>query len=125
MRDEKKNTKAQWMNLQRNSSFINRTRFPLLCEKSGAILLVLLSLTAGRQAVRQNSGRFCNFQISLLIVLLGFPQSLTNVQFCYSVTKGFLSFFHEKYIVRQVMEARESWMPCFFVSIPTIKYYRT
>ena len=34
-------------------------------------------------------------------------------------------FFHEKYIVRRVMEARESLMPCFFMSIPTIKYYRT
>ena len=52
------------MNLQRNTSFVNRMRFPLLCEKSGAILLVLVSLTAGRPAVRQNSGRFQNFQIS-------------------------------------------------------------
>ena len=77
------------MNLQRNSSFVNRTRFLLLCEKSGAILLVLVGLTAGRQAVRRNSGRFHNFQISLLIVLLGFSWSLTKVQFCYSVTKGF------------------------------------
>ena len=85
----KRNTKAQWMNLQWNSSFVNRTRFPLLCEKSGAILLVLVGLTAGRQAVRRNSGRFRNFQISLLIVLLGFSRSLTKVQFCYSVTKGF------------------------------------
>ena len=34
-------------------------------------------------------------------------------------------FFCEKYIVRRVMEARENWMPCFFVSIPTIKYYGT
>ena len=85
----KRNTKAQWMNLQRNSSFVNRTRFPLMCEKSGVILLVLVGLTAGRQAVRRNSGRFRNFQISLLIVLLGFPWSLTKVQVCYSVTNGF------------------------------------
>ena len=40
------------MNLQRNSSFVNRTRFPLLCEKSGAILLVLVGLTVGRLAGR-------------------------------------------------------------------------
>ena len=73
------------MNLQWNSSFVNRKRFPLLCEKSGAILLVLVGLTAGRQ----NSGRFQNFQIALLIVLLGFSRSLTKVQFCYSVTNGF------------------------------------
>ena len=38
------------MNVQWNSSFVNQTRFPLLCEKSGAILLVLVGLTAGRQA---------------------------------------------------------------------------
>ena len=79
MRDEK------WMNLQQNSSFVNRTRFPLLCEKSGAILLVLVGLMAGRPAgVRQNSGRFQNFQISLQIVSLGFSQTLTKVQFCYT-----------------------------------------
>ena len=34
-------------------------------------------------------------------------------------------FVESTYIVRRVMEARESWTPCFFVSIPTIKYYRT
>ena len=37
----------------------------------------------------------------------------------------FSRFFREKYIVRRVMEARESRTPCFFMSIPTIKYYRT
>ena len=49
MRDEK-NPKAQWMSLQRNSSFVNRTQFPLLCEKSRAMLLVLVGLTAGWQS---------------------------------------------------------------------------
>ena len=101
----KRNSKAQWMNLQQNSSFVNQMQFPLLCEKSGAILLVLVDLTAvqqaGRQAgVRQNSGRFRNFQISLLIILLGFSWSLTKVQFCYCVTNRFQSVFREKYIVR-------------------------
>ena len=42
----KRNTKAQWTNLQQNSSFVNRTRFPLLCEKSGAIPLMLVGLMA-------------------------------------------------------------------------------
>ena len=45
---------AQWINLHRNNSFINGTRLPLLCEKSGAILLVLVGLTADRQAGRQS-----------------------------------------------------------------------
>ena len=43
---------AQWINPNRNNSFINRMRLPLLCEKSGPILLVLVGLTAGRQAGR-------------------------------------------------------------------------
>ena len=85
----KRNSRAQWMNLQWNNSFVNWTRFPLLCEKSGAILLVLVGLTAGRPAVRRNSGRFQNFQISLQIVSLGFSWSLMKVQFCYGVTNGF------------------------------------
>ena len=34
----------------------------------------------------------------------------------------FSRFFREKCIVRRVMEARESRTPCFFMSIPTIKY---
>ena len=79
------------MNLQRNSSLVNRTRFPLLCKKSGAILLVLVGLTAGRQS----DEILVDFKIfkSLVIVLLGFSQSLTKVQFYYSVTNGFQSVF--------------------------------
>ena len=42
---------AQWMNFHRNS-FVNRKSLPLLCEKPGAILLVLVGLTAIWQAVR-------------------------------------------------------------------------
>ena len=34
------------------------------------------------------------------------------------------SAFQVKYIVRRVVEAQKSGTPCFFVSIPTIKYYR-
>ena len=41
---------AQWINLHRNNIFVNQTRLPLLHEKSGAILLVLVGLTAGRQS---------------------------------------------------------------------------
>ena len=73
------------MNLQQNSSFINRTRFSLLCEKSGAIFLMLVGLMAGQQS-DEILVDFKNFQISLLIVLLGFSWSLMKVQFVYSVT---------------------------------------
>ena len=41
---------AQWINLNRNNSFVNQMRLSLLCEKSGAILLVLVGLTGGRQS---------------------------------------------------------------------------
>ena len=34
-------------------------------------------------------------------------------------------FFGVRCIVRRVVEARISGTPCFFVSIPTIKYYCT
>ena len=44
---------AQWIYLHRNNIFVNRTRLPLLCEKSGAILLVLASGLAGWLAGRQ------------------------------------------------------------------------
>ena len=45
---------AQWINLNWNNSLVNRTRLPLLCEKSGAILLVLVGLTTVRQAGRHS-----------------------------------------------------------------------
>ena len=56
---------AQWTNLNRNNIFVNPTRLPLLCEKSGAIHLAEPSLTAGRLAGwlagRRNTGKFRNF----------------------------------------------------------------
>ena len=51
----KRNSMAQWTNLHWNNSFVNWTQFPLLCEKSGVILLVLVGLTAGRQAGSRQS----------------------------------------------------------------------
>ena len=44
---------AQWINVLRNNSFVNPTRLPLLCEKTGALAIVEPGLTAGRQAGRQ------------------------------------------------------------------------
>ena len=61
----KRNTKVQWINLHQNNSSVNWMQLPLLCEKSGATLLVLVGLTAtmqaGSQVVRRNNGRFGNF----------------------------------------------------------------
>jgi len=44
----KEKTMEQWMNLLQNNSFINSMQLLFLCEKSGAIALVLLGLTADR-----------------------------------------------------------------------------
>ena len=71
---------AQWINLHRNNIFVNWIRLPLLCEKSGAILLVLVGLTAASSpAVRRNKGRFEKFWNPLLIALLGILWRFTKV----------------------------------------------
>ena len=44
---------VQWINSLRNNSFVNPTRLPLSCEKSGALAIVEPGLMAGRQAGRQ------------------------------------------------------------------------
>ena len=53
------------MNLQQNSGFMNWMRFPLLCEKSGAILLVLVWVLqqAGRLAGQQSDKILVDFEI--------------------------------------------------------------
>ena len=43
---------AQWINVFRNDSFVNPTRLPFLSEKTGALAIVELGLTADRQAGR-------------------------------------------------------------------------
>ena len=50
---------AQWINFLRNSSFINLTRLPLLCEKTGALAIVEPGLMAGRSARRPLGRRNC------------------------------------------------------------------
>ena len=47
---------VEWMNLHQNNSFVNWMPLPLLCEKSGAMLLVLVGLTAGWEVVLGDSG---------------------------------------------------------------------
>ena len=53
MDTERKEITKDEENLHWNNSFVNQTRLPLLCEKSGAILVVLVGLTAGWQASSQ------------------------------------------------------------------------
>ena len=56
---------AQWINVLRNNSFVNPTRLPLLCEKTGALAIVEPGLTAGRPAVWQ-AGRPAVWQTNLV-----------------------------------------------------------
>ena len=44
---------AQWINVLRNNDFVNSTRLPLLCEKTGTLAIVEPGLMAGRLAVWQ------------------------------------------------------------------------
>ena len=39
---------VQWINVLWNNGFVNPMRLPLLCEKTGALAIVELGLTAGR-----------------------------------------------------------------------------
>ena len=39
---------AQHINILLNNSFVNLMQLPLLCEKTGALAIVELGLTAGR-----------------------------------------------------------------------------
>ena len=52
----------QWVNCLQNNIFVNPPPLSLLCEISGALHLPQQGLTAGRQAGRQNTGEFRNFQ---------------------------------------------------------------
>ena len=51
---DEKNTMVQWINFDQSNSFINRTRLPLLCEKSGAIFLCMGPVWQA-PAVRRNT----------------------------------------------------------------------
>ena len=46
---------VQWINVLWNNGFVNPTRLPLLCEKTGALAIVEPGLTAGQQVVRQTN----------------------------------------------------------------------
>ena len=53
---------AQWINFLWNSSFVNATRLPLLCEKTGVLAIVELGLTTGRPLGRQNCCKVRKFK---------------------------------------------------------------
>ena len=52
---------AQWVNLNQNNRSVIAHQHSALSEKAGPVLLLLMGLTAGWLAGRQNAGRFQNF----------------------------------------------------------------
>ena len=50
---------VQWINVLRNNGFVNPSRLPLLCEKTGALAIVEPGLMAGRQFGRPLGRRIC------------------------------------------------------------------
>ena len=44
---------GQWINVLQNNSFVNPSRLPFLCEKTGAVTLAQPGLTVGRQSGSQ------------------------------------------------------------------------
>ena len=49
---------AQWINVFRNNGFVNPTRLPLLCEKTGALAIVEPGLTAGWSPSHSGTGSY-------------------------------------------------------------------
>ena len=91
---------AQWINLNQNNSFVNRTQLPLLCENSNAILLVLLALMAGRP----NTGGLKKFKFSTNCT----ARIFSAFKHCYhSVTNVFTSVFQVRCIARLVVEVQK------------------
>ena len=98
MKDEKKSHGAVDKS-NRNNSFINRMQLPLLCEKSGAILLVLVVLTAGRPAGRLNTSRLEKFKFSTDRTVRIFTEYIKKERCYYRVTNVFRLVFSDKVCV--------------------------
>ena len=56
---------AQWINVLRNNDFVNPTRLPLLCEKTGALAIVEPGLTARRPLGRRKCCKVRKFKFCI------------------------------------------------------------
>ena len=66
-------TMVQWINLNRNNISVLAHQYSALWDKTGLILPLLVGLTAGRQAGRQNTGGFwSSLQVKLFELLFCF-----------------------------------------------------
>ena len=113
---------AQWTNVNQNNRFVNPCPLPWLSEISGAVHLVSLGLTAGGRRI---AGKFQKIENSLQIETFVFSLRLTKVQHHYSSTNAFQALFSGKIFCKVIFKVRKFAKPYDFLSIPTIKYYRT
>ena len=57
---------AHWiLSVLQNNGFVNPTRFPLLCQKPGALAIVELGHTTGRQFGRRKCCKARNFELCI------------------------------------------------------------
>ena len=95
---------AQWINLFRNSIFVNPPPLAMLCEISGPVDLAEPGLTAGRlagspsvrPAGRRNTAKSRKLEKSLQIEIIDFSHRLKKVQQDYSSRIAFKSLFSAK-----------------------------
>ena len=70
IKDKRKHHGAQWINVLQNNTFVNLTQLPLQCERTGALAIVELGLTAGRLTGmllgRQKCCKARNFKFCIL-----------------------------------------------------------
>ena len=95
----------------------------MLCEKTGVVALAQLALMAGSQADEM----LLSLEIFKIIYSMKHwnLEAFRKVQCHYSDTNTFKIVFHVICILTSVLEVRKLWLPLFFGSIPTIKYYRS
>ena len=99
---------AQWINLNRKNRSVLAHRHSVLSENLALyILLLLVGLTAGRQASRRNMGEFQNFNTFLQVKLFGLLFCLMSLQFYCSVRNCIQSAFVKlKFILRCVLKCK-------------------
>ena len=81
--------------------------------------LVLVGLTAGWRTKCRWKCRFLKFPIGQSIRIF---VRLISMQTYYSVRNAFQSALLKYNFFKVCFEARKIWLPCFFMSILTIKY---
>ena len=118
---------AQWKNLNRYSSFVNPPRLPFFCEISGALLLALPGLTAGRLAGRLSDEirvNLQNFKIRYRSKYLRFCCVFQRYSVLTALPMHSSRVFRLKLFLRWVVEVRNFGKPYISWAIPTIKHYR-